>query len=50
VVLTPHVGGISAASLQAMAARACDSVVAILRGRDPGPGLVLNPEALPAPG
>ena len=50
VVLTPHVGGISAASLQAMAGRAADNIIAILRGRDPGPGLILNPEVLPAQG
>jgi D-3-phosphoglycerate dehydrogenase / 2-oxoglutarate reductase len=48
VVLTPHVGGVSAASLQAMAARTSDNIIAVLRGRDPGPGLVLNPEVLPA--
>jgi D-3-phosphoglycerate dehydrogenase len=48
VVLTPHVGGISAASLQAMAARASENIIAVLRGRDPGPGLLLNPEVLPA--
>ena len=48
VVMTPHVAGISAASLQAMAARASENIVAVLRGRDPGAGLVLNPEVLPA--
>jgi phosphoglycerate dehydrogenase-like enzyme len=47
VVLTPHVGGLSAASLQAMAERCVENVLAVLRGRDPGPGLVLNPEVLP---
>lgn len=46
VVLTPHVAGLSAASVQAMAHRSCDSVLAVLRGRDPGPGLLLNPEVL----
>ena len=49
VVLTPHVAGLSAASLRAMAARSCENILAILRGRDPGPGLVLNPETLPPP-
>ena len=48
VVLTPHVGGVSAASLQAMAARCATTSWPCLRGRDPGPGLVLNPEVLPA--
>jgi D-3-phosphoglycerate dehydrogenase / 2-oxoglutarate reductase len=48
VVLTPHVAGLSAASLQAMALRTCENILALLRGRDPGPGLVLNPEALPS--
>jgi D-3-phosphoglycerate dehydrogenase / 2-oxoglutarate reductase len=47
VVLTPHVGGLSAASLRAMAERCVENVVAVLGGRDPGPGLVLNPEVLP---
>jgi phosphoglycerate dehydrogenase-like enzyme/quinol monooxygenase YgiN len=47
VVLTPHVGGLSAASLRAMAERCVENVLAVLRGRDPGPGLVLNPEVLP---
>ena len=47
VVLTPHVGGLSAASLQAMAERCVENVLAVLRARDPGPGLVLNPEVLP---
>ena len=46
VVLTPHVGGLSAASLQAMAGRSAENIIALLRGRDPGPGLVLNPEVL----
>ena len=47
VVLTPHVAGLSAASLRAMAHRASENILALLRGRDPGPGLVLNPEVLP---
>ncbi|MEK0082798.1 NAD(P)-dependent oxidoreductase [Benzoatithermus flavus] len=48
VVLTPHVAGLSAASLRAMAERCVDSIVALTRGRDPGLGLVLNPEVLPS--
>lgn len=47
VVLTPHVAGLSAASLRAMAHRASENILALLHGRDPGPGLVLNPEVLP---
>ena len=43
VVLTPHVAGISAASLQAMAARASENIIAVLRGRDPGAGLRAQP-------
>ena len=46
VVLTPHVAGVSAASVQAMAGCCCENILAILRGRDPGPGVVLNPEVL----
>lgn len=49
VVLTPHVAGLSAASLRAMAERCVESIVALMRGRDPGPGLLLNPEVLPPP-
>ncbi|MGD9508734.1 MAG: NAD(P)-dependent oxidoreductase [Geminicoccaceae bacterium] len=48
IVLTPHVAGLSAASVQAMAHRCCDSILAVLRGRDPGAGLLLNPEVLTA--
>jgi D-3-phosphoglycerate dehydrogenase len=47
VVLTPHVAGISAASLRAMTERCVENILALLRGRDPGPGFVLNPEVLP---
>jgi phosphoglycerate dehydrogenase-like enzyme len=47
-VLTPHVAGVSAAAVQAMAHRCCDSILAVLRGRDPGAGLLLNPEILTA--
>jgi D-3-phosphoglycerate dehydrogenase len=47
VVLTPHVAGTSAAGLRAMTERCVDNLLALTRGRDPGPGLVLNPEVLP---
>jgi D-3-phosphoglycerate dehydrogenase len=50
VVLTPHVAGVSAASLRAMADRCVESALAVLDGNDPGPGLVVNPEVLPARG
>lgn len=46
VVLTPHVAGVSAASLRAMTDRCVETIIALSRGRDPGPGLVLNPETL----
>jgi phosphoglycerate dehydrogenase-like enzyme len=46
-VLTPHVAGVSAASLRAMTDRCVETILAVTRGRDPGPGLVLNPETLP---
>jgi D-3-phosphoglycerate dehydrogenase / 2-oxoglutarate reductase len=49
VVLTPHVAGMSAASLRAMADRCVESILAVLGGSDPGQGLVLNPEVLPRP-
>ena len=48
VVLTPHVAGLSEASLRAMAQRTGENILALLRGRDPGPGFVLNPEVLPS--
>lgn len=48
-VLTPHVAGVSAASLRAMADRCVENILAVTRGRDPGSGLVLNPETLQAP-
>lgn len=46
VILTPHVAGVSAASLRAMADRCVESALAVLSGEDPGPGFVLNPEVL----
>lgn len=48
-VLTPHVAGTSAASFRAMAERCVENILLLARGRDPGAGLVLNPETLPAP-
>ena len=48
-VLSPHVAGCSAASLRAMTERCVETILAVARGRDPGPGLVLNPETLTAP-
>ena len=47
-MLTPHVAGLSAESLRAMTERSVENVLAVLGGRDPGPGLVLNPEVLPS--
>lgn len=46
VILTPHIAGVSAQSTILMADRCVESILAILDGRDPGPGLVLNPEVL----
>lgn len=46
VVLTPHVAGTSAASFRAMTERCVENILAVTGGRDPGQGLVLNPEAL----
>lgn len=45
-VLTPHVAGLSASALRAMAERCVESILAVTRGQDPGVGLVLNPEVL----
>ena len=44
VVVGPHAGGSDEAAEVAMASRCVDSILAILRGEEPGPGLVLNPE------
>lgn len=46
VVLTPHVAGLSAEAVRAMSERAVENVLAVLAGRDPGPGFLLNPEVL----
>ncbi|MCS6878888.1 MAG: antibiotic biosynthesis monooxygenase [Geminicoccaceae bacterium] len=46
VVLTPHAAGASTWAIETMAARTVANVLAVLRGQDPGGGLVLNPEVL----
>ena len=45
VVLTPHIGGLSARSIALMTERATDHVLAVLAGR-PDPHCVANPEVL----
>lgn len=47
-VLSPHAAGMSATSLRAMTERCVENILALARGRDPGAGLVLNPETLQA--
>jgi D-3-phosphoglycerate dehydrogenase len=46
VLLSPHCAGANTRSMQDMLDRCVDSIIAIRDGRDPGPGLVLNPEVL----
>lgn len=46
VLLMPHSAGASADAVDAVSERCVDSILAIHRGRDPGEGLVLNPEVL----
>jgi len=46
VILSPHCAGGNARSVHDMLVRCADSIIAIREGRDPGPGLVLNPEVL----
>ncbi len=46
VVLTPHAAGASEWAIESMAARSVANVLSVLQGRDPGEGLVLNPEVL----
>ncbi len=46
VVMTPHVAGSSEWSVGSMTRRAVESILDVLRGEDPGGGLVLNPEVL----
>ncbi len=48
VVMTPHVAGSSEWSIGSMTRRAVESILTVLRGEDPGSGLVLNPEVLKA--
>jgi D-3-phosphoglycerate dehydrogenase len=48
-VLTPHVAGGSEWAIEQMARRCVDNILAVLRGEDPGPGYVLNPEVLARP-
>ena len=46
VLLMPHSAGASADAVDAVSERCVDSILAIHQGRDPGEGLVLNPEVL----
>ncbi|MFO1037644.1 MAG: NAD(P)-dependent oxidoreductase [Geminicoccaceae bacterium] len=46
VVLTPHVAGLSAWTLRTMAEKCVENILAVVNARDPGDGLVLNPEVL----
>lgn len=49
VILSPHCAGGNARSICDMLNRCAESIIAIRDGRDPGPGLVLNPEVLRVP-
>lgn len=49
VVLTPHVGGSTAAALDAMAEGAARNVLGFLQGRAPDPRSCVNPEVLRTP-
>jgi phosphoglycerate dehydrogenase-like enzyme/quinol monooxygenase YgiN len=49
VVLTPHAAGASEWAIETMAARTVANVLSVLRGQDPGAGLLLNPEVLARP-
>ena len=49
VVLTPHVGGSTAAALAAMAEGAARNVLGFLRGERPDPRSCVNPEVLTTP-
>ena len=46
VILSPHCAGGNTRSVRDMLIRCVDNIIAIRDGRDPGPGLVLNPEVL----
>ncbi len=49
VILTPHAAGASEWAIETMAARTVANVLSVLRGQDPGHGLLLNPEVLARP-
>lgn len=46
VVMTPHCAGSNIDAIAAMAERVVENVLALLEGRDPGAGCVLNPEVI----
>jgi phosphoglycerate dehydrogenase-like enzyme len=46
LIMAPHVAGSSEWAIESMTRRCVDSILAVLRGEDPGGGLVLNPEVL----
>ena len=48
MLLAPHAAGIDEAAERLMGERCVASILAILRGQDPGPGYVLNPNVLAA--
>ena len=48
VLFAPHAAGMDEAAERLMGERCVASILAILRGQDPGAGYVLNPEVLAA--
>ena len=46
LLMSPHVAGSSEWAIRSMAERCTDSILAVLRGEDPGSGLLLNPEVM----
>jgi D-3-phosphoglycerate dehydrogenase len=46
VLLAPHAAGMDEAAERLMGERCVANILAIVRGRDPGAGYVLNPEVL----
>lgn len=50
VLLMPHSAGASSDAVEGVSERCVDSIIAIHQGRDPGGGLVLNPEVLSGAG
>ncbi len=48
VILAPHAAGMDEAAERLMGERCVASILAVLDGRDPGPGYVLNPAVLSA--